>query len=219
MKKYIFLVEGISDLIFLRDFFINAIDDSLSVTLDKNDQKNIKLTISDNINFPIDALFTGGYTSIKKYFKIRIAEYVDMGYQIVLIYDTDNPKILNGGYSERVKYLQKIAEEFNVKFTIFLFPNNRDNGDLETLLIDIVNETKYQPYYASYSSYANSINSFSSSEFSKELLCLKHLVFSYFQVYFGMKHAKEEYREYKKEFWEYNHIKLEPLKRFIKALL
>lgn len=222
MKKYIFLVEGIADLIFLRDFFKYAIEDTLEVLFSKgvkNDNDSTKLKIIKKENFTIDVFITGGYTAIDKFMKIKLKEFSDFGYEIILVFDTDDPSKPHGGFEERNSYLQKIAVQNKTSFKIFLFPNNKDDGDLENLLLNIVNENKYSPYHTSYTHYANSISSYSSSEFCNELLCHKHIVYNYFQVYFGMEKAREENRDYKKEFWEYNHPHLEPLKRFVKSII
>ena len=37
-----------------------------------------------------------------------------------------------GGYTKRVKEIEKIKSENNMKFDLFLWPNKQDDGDFET---------------------------------------------------------------------------------------
>jgi hypothetical protein len=49
----------------------------------------------------------------------------------LLIFDADLD------YSERIKEIEKQKQDLGIEFELFLFPNDKDNGDLETLLLNL----------------------------------------------------------------------------------
>lgn len=56
----------------------------------------------------------------------------------IVIFDCDSPET-DGGLSKRIKQMEELKKEFNMEFDYFLFPNNKDNGTFEDLLLHIVN--------------------------------------------------------------------------------
>lgn len=214
MSKILIIVEGIADVVFLRDYikFLKS-----GCTIDEkelNKKKYIDINISENIEIKI--LVGGGYTAIEN-LPPKIKEYTDQGYKISIIQDADNPKKENGGVENRIKYLEDIKNKKSINFSIFLFPNNKDDGDLETLLLRITNKTKYDIADECYEKYIECTSKFSNKEFDDELREDKSRVFNYFRTYYGMDKAKEQNRYYEKDYWDFNHKDLEPLKDYINS--
>lgn len=98
---------------------------------------------------------------------------------------------------------------------LFYFQIIKDNGDLETLLLQIKNNTKYNNFFECYSEYIKCIKINTEVNYIDELLEDKNKVFSYFTSYYGTDKAKEENREYTLEYWDFNSDSLKPLKNFI----
>jgi len=210
MQKYLIIVEGKADIIFLRDYLIALyLDLKIIKNFTKKNKREIVLK-SDKIEIKI--LIAGGYTAIKddKFLK-SMETYIDDEYKILVIQDADDPTKDDGGIENRMKYLDKI----DVEFETFLFPNHQDNGDLETLLLGIIDKSKYVNFLNCYTKYISCIKDMTQKDFINELLDNKNRVFSYFTSYYGMENSKEENREYTKEYWDFNSDYLKRLKEFL----
>jgi hypothetical protein len=134
----------------------------------------------------------------------------------VIIQDADNHNKdkKSGGVINRMKYLNKVKSDKKIDFDTFLFPNNKDDGDLETLLLRIANE----PYNISdkcYENYIKCCEQISEKSFANELREDKSKVFNYFRTYYGMKSAKEENRRYESKYWDFNNNELSQLKNIL----
>ena len=217
MSKVLIIVEGIADVIFLRDYikFLkpNCIADDSQLKAKKI--KYLKLSIA---NKEIKILIGRGYTALSNLSQ-RINEHKDDGYKIVTIQDADDPEKENGGVSNRMKYLEQIKSDNKIDFDIFLFPNHKDDGDLETLLLRINNFTHYDISNNCYENYIKCCEQISEQNFSDELREDKSKVFNYFRTYYGMKSAKEENRCYENKYWDFNHQELSALKEFLGRIM
>lgn len=68
------------------------------------------------------------------------AKRIDEKAKNIIIFDTDSAKI-DGGRTQRLKYLKSIEEKINTIFEIYLLPfNNETEGILEDLLSGCINE-------------------------------------------------------------------------------
>jgi len=212
MQRYIIIVEGKADIIFIKDYLI-FLDSSLHLKDDKR-KKEQYISISSDSKI-IKIFYSGGYTKIKpsktRIEKLQMDDGVKEEYEILVIQDADDPTKNHGGVENRMNYLNEI----DIEFKTFLFPNHKDNGDLETLLLQIINKEKYANFLDCYEKYVSCIKNTTKKEFIKELLEDKHKVFSYFSAYYGMGDSKEENREYSSEYWDLENDALEQLRSFI----
>ncbi len=215
MKKYILFVEGKTDAVFLKDFLCFHTTDFKLV---KNKSKEKELKNSDKF---IKIIVSGGCTAIKNHLKTKFEEIRDQNYDILVFQDADNPikDPNNGGKELRINYLERIKKELSINFDIFLFPNNKDDGDLESLLLKIVNKEHFDKSHKCYKDYANSLSSFSPQECCDELFEDKNVIFTYFRTYQGMRFAKEENRDYKTHFWNLDSKEIEALKIFLERII
>lgn len=96
-----------------------------------------------------DITCVGGWTNLGKMFsqQVRKPEIE----KILIIFDADSPAN-GGGFASRRSELDKIVAG-NAKAKIFLFPNNRDDGDFETLLARIANETGNERFFDCFSDF------------------------------------------------------------------
>jgi hypothetical protein len=104
-------VEGESDQKFITDYVYHLI----SVTLNKN-----------------DFILLNGISNLPK-LDNKFIENSDAGGVNLLIVDAD------GDFSARINELDSIKGGLRIEFDRFLLPNHRGSGNLETLLIDIIN--------------------------------------------------------------------------------
>ncbi len=202
-----------TDIIFLRDY-IKFLQKNCTINqeaLSKN--KYLEITVPEK-NIEIKILMGGGYTAIVNLSK-NITSHIDVGYKVFVIQDADNQNKENGGVNNRIEYLNKFKTEKGIDFSIFLFPNNKDDGDLETLLLRIKNESKYNITHDCYIKYIECISKFSNQNFIHELKEDKNKVFNYISTYYGMDNAKEQNRCYEIDYWDLNHNELKPLKMFL----
>ncbi len=219
MNKHLIIVEGLADAVFINDL-IHIMNSSIQEKFIK--LKNIKVKgiykISENPLIKI--LIAGGCTTIELV-KTQILEHQDQGYNILMIQDADDDvkDKVNGGFKKRMSYLDEIKKQHNLNFNTFLFPDHNNDGDLETILLSIVNEEKFAPFLSSYSSYTKEICTFSIQKHADELLENKNQVYGYCQVYTGMKLSSEKDRDYKSIYWDLASENLNSLKSFLKKEL
>lgn len=219
MNKYLIIVEGKADVVFLRDY-LQFLDNNL-IFKNKVDKKTNKKEIkSENIfeseDIQIKIFVANSYNGIPK-LKPKIMPLVDskVGYKLIIIQDADNPKTKrDGGKTLRLKYLDiHVRRKLNIEFETFLFPNHKDDGDLETLLLQIANIKNYDDFFQCHTKYKNDIHTIA-PKFSNELDEDKYKVFHYFRTFYGSENSKEINRIYEKAYWDFNSEELKPLKDF-----
>ena len=201
MKKdnALILVEGIADITFLRDY-LKHLNPNFEEIYDKKKNKlELKLKHDDFQAILIQS--TNGYTNIKSK-KTTIMKYIDASYKILVIQDTDDRSKNDGGLENRNKYLTELKKELNIDFETFLFPNNCDDGDLETLLLKIVEPTNFQQINTCFLKFISSEEELNFG-YTKELNDDKGIIFNYFRAHKGMLNSKEEHRVYESCFWDF----------------
>lgn len=215
MRKFLIFVEGKADVSFIRDFIIFHIK-GLKFEIEKRKKKVIANSVNGK-NFIVKIIEGGGYTVVKDA-KSLFESNIKKGYEILVIQDADNPQKQDGGVLNRMRYLNNVKKESGISFKTFLFPNDIDDGDLETLLLKIVNEKQFDKYFDCHNKYAD-CSKVIAPEYSKELIEDKNVVFNYFRTYYGMKNAKEENRVFNGEYWNFTSKELEPLKLFLDIII
>lgn len=219
MQKYLIIVEGKADAVFIKDCIFHLFENDSSFELaDKIETfsrgKPGKIALSPEIKI----LNAGGFTKIESY-RIQLVRFYEQGYKLLVVYDTDDETKNYGGITNRSAYLENIKKNFKIDFSYFLFPNNNDDGNLETLLLQIVNKKKYQQAYTCYKKYADCVLEIGGLENSLELLEPKHRIFSFIRTYHGVDKAKEENRDYRNDFWDFNHTAIAGLLTFFKDFI
>lgn len=219
MEKVCFIVEGPADAVFLSDY-LRFLQNEHGLELTDRISGHVKVGHHYSIceDESVIIFIAGGYTALKK-LRVKLQVLIDDGYELAVIQDADDavkdPDY--GGYENRLKYLNDLKESVEIDFESFLFPNNSDDGDLETLLLSIARQEKYEPYHECYSTYSNGVRNFSKEIHAEELLERKNLVFNYCQVYHGLTKSKEINRLYELDYWDFNHVSANPLKDFLKG--
>lgn len=82
----------------------------------------------------------------------KFISYSEDGDVNLIIFDADSPEN-NGGYNERKQTLTEELQSYGIKADIFLFPNNKDDGDFESLLESLMRIDKHKTFVDCYSDY------------------------------------------------------------------
>jgi len=83
-----------------------------------------------------DIIGLGGYTKLNA--SLKILEIASLKDKHVVLFDADT-EINNGGFSKRHAELLQLKVASPVDFDLFLWPNNHDDGDFESLLLQMIN--------------------------------------------------------------------------------
>ena len=118
----------------------------LKLSLSKTLIENLGYNISSN-----KVEFVNGYKNLVNVIptiKARCAE----GGKVVIIFDADSLGN-NGGYETRKKDIEEALGENNAQAELFLFPNNEEDGDFETLLEHLIQKEKHAQMLDCYADY------------------------------------------------------------------
>jgi hypothetical protein len=118
----------------------------LKLSLSKTLIENLGYNISSN-----KVEFVNGYKNLVNVIptiKARCAE----GGKVVIIFDADSLGN-NGGYETRKKEIEEVLGENNAQAELFLFPNNEEDGDFETLLEHLIQKEKHTQMLDCYADY------------------------------------------------------------------
>lgn len=187
-------VEGIADEVFLAHF----IEDTFGI---KPDRKSLFVK-------------TGGYTNIEHN---ALPEFSLTTDQVnLVIFDADYPSN-RGGYGIRKTYIEQVKAKFQIKFELFLYPNNSSDGDLETLLCDIISD-EHRRIFECWDGFEDCI---SKAKKGYSIPARKSKVHTYLEVLHGNTNAeKEKCKEKNRNYldntiWNLKHPSLEELKKFL----
>lgn len=118
----------------------------LKLSLSKTLIENLGYNISSN-----KVEYVNGYKNLVNVIptiKARCAE----GGKVVIIFDADSLGN-NGGYETRKKEIEEVLGENNAQAELFLFPNNEEDGDFETLLEHLIQKEKHAQMLDCYADY------------------------------------------------------------------
>lgn len=111
-------------------------------------------TLIENLGYNISSNkveFVNGYKNLVNVIptiKARCAE----GGKVIIIFDADSLGN-NGGYETRKKEIEEVLGENNAQAELFLFPNNEEDGDFETLLEHLIQKEKHAQMLDCYADY------------------------------------------------------------------
>lgn len=70
----------------------------------------------------------------------------------LIVFDADSPENL-GGYNRRKAEIQNKLLEFGIDSEIFLFPDNHNDGDFESLLETVARRDLHEPFFSCFNDY------------------------------------------------------------------
>jgi len=213
--RTIIFVEGTGDVKFVSDY-ISHIRPDVKVS-NKIEAVNIY-----NNKTPVAVIHSlNGWTNIENA-KPVIEKYNDQKYNVLVILDADT-KDNNGGFARRKEEI----EDYKLQLDgIFLFPNNEDDGGLEDLLENIINQAN-KPIFECWNGFETCLQECASKKIRKELTipAKKSKIYVYLETLLGKtseekKKVKDPNREYKvTEHWNLDADYLIPLKNFLEKYL
>ena len=108
-----------------------------------------------------DLMPTGGYSNLMDSDSTTnvgiLQANTDEGGINLVIFDADSPQN-NGGFEKRREELLKRKKEMGLTFELFLWPNNKDDGDVEVLMESIARKDLYPQLFECYEKYEHCIS-------------------------------------------------------------
>jgi hypothetical protein len=134
--------EGITDQVFISDF----IQVNYGFEMQREITSKKKLIIDAKTGtFDLEIIDVGGCTKLSDALYVnQLIDSTDEGYQNLVIFDADYKGIVNGnkGYASCKQKLDNIITSKEISFDYFIWPNNNDDGEIETLLNDLIPDNK-----------------------------------------------------------------------------
>jgi hypothetical protein len=181
-------VEGIADKKFIEDFF-RYLDPSKTIT---------------------GIVVVDGYTNLYKY-EPKISYTNDVGGRNYIIFDTDEDR------GEKIFEINRIENKLKCSIEFFFLPNDKDSGNLEDLLQQMINP-KHQIILDCFNGYQTCLGKAGGYTLPNK----KALIYAYCEAILKKKDSKkikEKNRDYlDKELWDIESEYLNPLKKFLKEI-
>ncbi len=123
----------------------------------------------------------------------KLLENKDLGIKNVVLFDADTIEN-RGGYKKRKIGIEKIKTEQDVEFELFLFPNNKLDGDFELLLENIINK-EHKKLLHCFEEYEKCVdNSKGGSDFKYKLPIRKAKIYSYVDAFPKSRKQNERFK-------------------------
>ena len=183
---------------------------------DKKEEVDFEFKFLDGV----DKLFSKKTSNIQTIQKAQ-AE----GTKVIVIADADT--IEKGwGYEERKKQIEEGMQQNSVSFDYFIYPNNRDEGDVETLMEEIARKDLHKTFFDCFEKYEMCISGENDENGKQKYNTpnLKGKLHTYItaQKLSNKKKSKLGKGNWlfdDKEFWDLDSEVLNPLKEFLKKYL
>lgn len=203
MKRFLIIVEGDADKKFFQDYFHHLFGEYAP---------------ENSIIHPGKDGDTGGYGKLKsEEALLALRQNTDQGGINLVIFDADED------IEARRKELLSIREHYDVEFELFLLPNDKDAGELEDLLEQIINPDN-QPVMDCWLTYEGELRKVRIPTKTPPTLTIpakKTKIYAYLETLLGKtrsqkKLIKDPNRNYENpRHWNLEAEYLEPLKQFI----
>jgi hypothetical protein len=179
-----------------------------------------------NLILDTDIIIIGGWEKISssknegEAYRIEFQKNNDMGGTNLVIFDSDDD------FQSREETLIQWSIKYSLSFELFLFPNNNDNGELESLLETIINPI-HQGIFNCWTQYENCVARLAPT-FRPQgytLPARKSKIYSYLEAlqgntYSQKKLCKDPFRNYlEEEHWNLQSPNLRPLINFLRRNL
>lgn len=139
----------------------------------------------------------------------------------IIIFDADKPSNA-GGFEKRKRQLENIAKDLGVEFHIFLFPNNKNDGDLETFYSNCFKEDK-KFFKDCWDGMIKCFEKNSAEKFDLKIPKSAEMIFSYVDLFQNYKEETYENKKTKRNYfdkglWEFDFENNEHLKELVEFL-
>lgn len=203
MKRFLIIVEGDADKKFFQDYFHHLFG---------------KQAPQNSIIHPGKDNETGGYIKLKSEDALQaLRQNSNQGGVNLVIFDADE------NAEARRKELLAIREQYGVEFELFLLPNDKDAGELEDMLEQIINPDN-QPVMDCWQTYEGELKKVRIPSKTPPTLTIpakKTKIYAYLETLLGKSRSqkkliKDANRNYENtQHWDLDSEYLESLKRFL----
>ena len=203
MEKFLIIVEGEADKKFFENYYHHLFHEKAP---------------TGSIIHPGKDGDTGGYAKLRKEDAINaMKQNTDAGGKNLVIFDADDD------CEARRKELLAIQDEFGVEFELFLLPNNKEAGELEDMLEQIINPNN-QPVMDCWQTYEGELEKVRIPTKTPPTLTIpakKTKIYAYLETLLGKSRSqkkliKDANRNYENtQHWNLDAEYLEPLKEFM----
>lgn len=204
-KRFRIFVEGDADKKFLSDYYHHLFQERVP-------------QYSINHTGDLKGDKTGGYKKLSDEINIREMRInTDQGGVNLVIFDADKD------IEARRKELEAVKEQYHVEFEFFLLPNNKDAGELEDLLENIINPNN-RPILDCWEDYEKELVQLDIPDRTPPPLTTpakKTKIYGYLEALLGeSKSQKEQIKEVNRNYentqhWDLDAEYLEPLKEYM----
>ncbi|MBR6140380.1 MAG: hypothetical protein IKQ37_01255 [Bacteroidaceae bacterium] len=204
MEKFLIIVEGEADKKFFENYYHHLFHEKAP---------------AGSIIHPGKDDDTGGYQKLRKEDAINaMRQNTDVGGKNLVIFDADED------CEARRKELLAIRDEFGVEFELFLLPNNKDAGELEDMLEQIINPDN-QPVMDCWATYEGELEKVRIPTKTPPTLTIpakKTKIYAYLETLLGKtrsqkKLIKDANRNYENtQHWNLDAEYLEPLREYMR---
>ena len=204
MEKFLIIVEGEADKKFFENYYHHLFHEKAP---------------AGSIIHPGKDDDTGGYQKLRKEDAINaMRQNTDVGGKNLVIFDADED------CEARRKELLAIRDEFGVEFELFLPPNNKDAGELEDMLEQIINPDN-QPVMDCWATYEGELEKVRIPTKTPPTLTIpakKTKIYAYLETLLGKtrsqkKLIKDANRNYENtQHWNLDAEYLEPLREYMR---
>ena len=203
----------------LHKIFVEGKTDQALIQFLLEEKFAIKLNEGQVNDFIINC---GGWTNLEKKTSVLLDPLrLENKGKNIIIFDADG-KNNEGGFEKRKKKLESVAKKLKIEFKIFLFPNNENDGDLESFYSSCFKkEMKF--FKDCWGNLYNCIEENNIYKLDLNVPTSADMVFSYVDLF--EKHKEEEYENKKskrnyfdKGLWEFDFENNKNLKNLIEFL-
>ncbi len=135
----------------------------------------------------------------------------------IVVFDADSP-LNGGGFNKRKSEIETQRQKLSLNFELFLWPNNHEDGDFETLLLKMINP-KHQGVLDCFQGFEKCVGGRDPKGLMYELPGLKAEMYTYIEI---MKLSDDERKTLKNgfyqfdnpEYWNLDSAEAKPLKIF-----
>lgn len=173
-------------------------------------------SLSDN---DFDITDVGGKDKLRL-FKNQMRDNAMHGDKNIVIFDCDDVST-GGGMENRRAGFEKMKKELGVEFEYFLFPNNKDEGSFENMLLHIIN-SEHSGIMDCFSKYEACVGGQNESKGGNvyETPNVKAKIYTYITSFKRSRSASEKIKKgdwdfSNKEYWDLDNEFLSPLKSFL----
>ena len=170
----------------------------------------------DNSKYAVEIECVGGKDNLPNVFnKMKDTTLSEDGTNLI-IFDADSQaKAKDGGSIERKKYLRQLLTSNGVQAEIFLYPNYKDDGDVETLLERMMRKDLHDKFFDCYNDYETCLG----DDYVRPDLKTRLFAYIRAQKELSSKQRKHigdgEWLFTDDNYWDMDSKDLEPLKTFL----